>query len=125
MSNGNICEVTEEPTVVKFAMKNIIAKYPRTFENVANKHNYHLISRMSNIETASILSDLGVADKNIMSKLQRHLKVKLHGTNIFSTTKSLELLTEELPKLECKTLLCEKSRQYKKRTGRVSIYSSY
>ena len=60
------------------------------------------------------MSDLGVSDTNIMSKLQRNLRVKFDGNNIFSTTKSLELLADKLPKLECKSLLCEKVDQLKK-----------
>ena len=38
---------------------------------------------MDNIETAVVISDVGVSERNNFSLLQRHLKVKLNGKQVF------------------------------------------
>ena len=41
-------------------------------------------SRMSVIESAAVLSEMGVGDKKVLVTLQKHLKSNMSGNNIFA-----------------------------------------
>ena len=47
---------------------------------------------MGDFETASIISDVGVSERNIFSVLQRYFKVKLNIKQIFKKNKDLDKL---------------------------------
>ena len=69
---------------------------------------------MSVVETAAILSDVGVADKKMLSTFQKHLKVKLNGNDIFCTRRDLNTLTCHVPRLHCSTSSFQKEFGLKK-----------
>ena len=47
---------------------------------------------MDYIETSAVISDVGVAEGNILSVLQMHLKVKLNRKRVFSKKNNLDKL---------------------------------
>ena len=64
MSNGNFDVITNELTSVEYVCEYIYAQYPRTFTEVVNHNGLIIMKRMNDVETAAVLSDVGVTDKN-------------------------------------------------------------
>ena len=108
MSGGLVNHLYDEPKCVKFVTNYIAKTFPSSFGDVANTIGFLSPKRMNVIETAAILSDVGVADKKMMNTLHRHLKTKLNGNDIFCPKRDLSLLTTRLPKQTIKKELYEK-----------------
>ena len=63
---------------------------------------------MDYIETSAVISDVGVAERNILSVLQMHLKVKLNRKRVFSKKNNLDKLMKlMLPITTNETMLKE------------------
>lgn len=116
MSNDKVGQQTNEPTSVEYITEYLLNQYPNTVTAVMNVNGLSLIDRMNEIETAALLSDVGVADKKVLRTLQRHLKVKLDGDYIFAKSKDLATLTSRLPRLTCTKISFEKEEGKKKET---------
>ena len=108
ISNGNINATTNELTSVGYVCEYIYTHYPRTFVEVVNSNGLTLVNRMNAVETAAILSDVGIADKKLLSTMHRHLKYKLGGDSIFAKKTDLIKLTSRLPLLTSRELEYEK-----------------
>ena len=79
ISNGKLSKTTNELTSVGYVCEYISTHYPHTFAEVGNCISLNIVKRMNAVETAAVLSDVGVADKKMMSTLHRHIKYKLQG----------------------------------------------
>ena len=101
---------TNEPCAVEFVTQRLRTLYPKTFNTVATKNGFWTKDRMNVIETAAALSDVAVGDKKIMSTLNRHLKCKLNGHDLFCPKRELALLTSRLPKLNFSRYMFEKEK---------------
>lgn len=97
ISNGNIDKKTNELTSVGYVCEYIYTHYTCIFTEVVNCKVLNIFKRMNAVETAAILSDVGVVDKNMMSILHRHLKYKF-GSSILSKTTDLVSLTHSYSK---------------------------
>ena len=84
MSNGDSDIDTKEPTAVMYLMKLLSAKYPNSYHTHTKEMGYVTNNRMSVIETAAVLSDMGVGDKKMLGTLQKHIKTKFNGKEIFA-----------------------------------------
>ena len=62
MSNGNVDDSTEEPIAASYLMKTMIKYYPITYTHNNNEKGFTTPQHMSVIETAVVLSDMGVGD---------------------------------------------------------------
>ena len=74
---------TNKPLSAEFFTQNILTHFPYSFARVIDQNGLSVVKIMDYIETTSVISDVGVAERNILSVLQRHLKVKLNGTQVF------------------------------------------
>ena len=63
--NDNINELTSVSYVCEYMYSN----YLRTFTDVVDSNGLTIIKRIDVVETATILSDVGVVDKKLMSTL--------------------------------------------------------
>ena len=100
ISNGNILERTNDPIAVQFITSFIFTNYPDTFNAVTENSGATVIERMNAIETAALLSDMGVADKKVLVTLHRHMKYKTDGANLFASKKDIDTLTNRMPTIE-------------------------
>ena len=99
ISQGQNTKDTSDPTSVCYLLDHIFKSYPTSFNYVAMSKGLNRYTRMSMVETAALLSDLGIGDKRMMSTLQQHIKVKFNGQQIFCPKRELKTLTCRLPKL--------------------------
>ena len=79
MSNGMDDVTTHKPVAVLHLMKLLSTAYPNSFAHHTKLKGIKTIERMSVIETATVLSDIGVGDKKVLGTLQKHLKTKYNG----------------------------------------------
>ena len=101
ISNGKINEDTSDPISVDFLLEHIYQSYPKTFHKIAISNGLNRYTRMSTVETAALLSDLGIGDKRVLTTIQQHIKLKFNGKEIFCPKCDLKKLTHRLPKLKC------------------------
>ena len=76
---------------------------------------------MNVIESAAVLSDMGVADKNVLVTLQKQIANKVNGNNLFCPFCELDALTNRLLILVCNKLLFKREQEEKKRNKWVSF----
>jgi hypothetical protein len=69
MSNGVVGDSTDEPIAVFYIMKLLSKYYPSTFDQYNKSMGYNATKRMNVIETAAVLSDMGVGDKKVLGTL--------------------------------------------------------
>ena len=100
MSNGKVSEQTNDLVAVQFITSFIFTYYPDTFNAVADNLGATVVERMNAIETAALLSDMGVADKKVLVTLHRHMKYKTDGANLFASKKDIDTLTNRMPTIE-------------------------
>ena len=55
---------------------------------------------MNAIETAALLSDMGVTDKKVLVTLHCHMKYKTDGANLFASEKDIYMLTNHMSTIE-------------------------
>jgi hypothetical protein len=108
MSNGTLHPKTSSPIAVDYLLHKISKAYPKSFYNLANNLGYDIPKRMNAIETAAVLSEVGVGDKKILTTLHKHIKAKYNGRPIFCPKECLQSLTTRIPKMICNESLFEK-----------------
>ena len=113
MSDNTSNKVTQDPVAIDFILKKISDYYPKSFHYQVSKQGYTKAPRMSVIETAAVLSEVGVADKFFLNTLQNHMKAK-YGHQIFCPHRDLNVLTSRLPKIICNETLVEKEEGIRK-----------
>ena len=74
---------THKPVAVLYPMKVLSKAYTASFAHHNNKMGFNLTQRMTVIETAAVLSDMGVGDQKVLGILQKHIRMKYHGNNCF------------------------------------------
>ena len=78
----------------------MVTHFPDSFARVVDQNGLTVIKIMDDVEAATVISDVCVAEINILSVLQRHLKVKLNGEIFFfSKKKDLDKLTKRMPSI--------------------------
>ena len=82
---------TNKPIAIAFVTKWIERSFPNTFKEVAQSIGYHKNQQMNEIETAAVLSKVGVGDKKILNTSSCHLKAKMNGSNIVCKQRELAL----------------------------------
>ena len=97
VSNTSHTEYTNKPLASKLVTQIILTHLLGLFARVIDQNGISLMKIMDYIETSSVISDVGVSERNMLSVLQRHLKVQLNGKNIFSKNKDIDKLTERMP----------------------------
>ena len=70
-----------ETLSAKFFTQSILTHLPDSFARVIDQTGLSVIKIMDNTETASVISNVDVTERNTLSLLQSHLKVKLNGKN--------------------------------------------
>ena len=114
VANGTLNPSTEDPISIEFILNTLSDSYPKSFHNHANTKGYDKPVRMTVVETAAVLSEVGVGDKKIMNTLQKHIKAKFNGHEIFCPHRDLNNLTARLPTMICNNTLFEKESGLKK-----------
>ena len=77
---------------------------------------------MDDIDFFSVISDIVVSERNMLSVLQRHLKVQLNGKNIFSKNKDIDKLTKRMPLITTTDPMFEIEEENKKETIGIDTY---
>ena len=72
---------TNEPLASKFVTENILTHFQNSFASFVDQNGLSVVKIMYYIETAAVMRDIGVSERNICIVLQRNLKVKLNGKN--------------------------------------------
>ena len=96
-SNTSHAEYKNEHVAVESVTQIILTNFPDSFARVVDKNGLSAIKIMDYIETSAVISDVGVAERNILSVLQMHLKVKFNGKRVFSKKKNLDKLMKLMP----------------------------
>ena len=90
ISNGKVNGNTKEPLVVGFMTSLLMRYYLETFNEVVGPSGlYSILERLDEVETAAVLSDMSVSNRAVMHVLNRHIKYKTEGKNIFAKKKIL------------------------------------
>ena len=124
MSNGNLNPSTGDPIAIEYMLRKLLLTYPKSFNNQANSMGYDIPTRMNVVETAAVLSEVGVGDKKILNTLQKHIKAKYNGREIFCPKKDLCTLTERIPTIKCNETLIERELGIKKENVGLSYIDS-
>ena len=124
ISNGICHKTTGDPIAIEFLFGKLSDSYPKSFHNHANLIGYDKPIRMNVIETAAVLSEVGVGDKKILKTLQKHIKAKYNGREIFCPRRDLNSLTDRLPQIICNNTLFEKESGLKKESVGVAYIDS-
>ena len=82
-SNTSHAEYKNEHVAVESVTQIILTNFPDSFARVVDKNGLSAIKIMDYIETSAVISDAGVAERKILSLLQRHLKIKLKRKKVF------------------------------------------
>ena len=82
-SNTSHTAYTNEPLAAKFITESILKHFPDSFARVIDQNGLSGVKIMDNIEISAVISDAGVAERKILSLLQRHLKIKLKRKKVF------------------------------------------
>ena len=121
ISNKRYDIETNEPIAISYLLKRLSKVYPKSFETQAINIGYTRPPRMSAIETAAVLSESGIADRKIYDVIQKHIKCKLNGHELFCPKRDLDELTSRLPKVECKSIQFERELDLKKEKVELAI----
>ena len=124
VSNGIINASTSAPVAVEYMLRKVSKVYPQSFHNQANISGYDKPVRMNVVETAAVLSEVGVGDKKILNTLQKHLKAKFNGRQIFCPRRDLNRLTIRIPRIICNHTLFEREDGLKKESIGVACLDS-
>ena len=92
MSAGNNtihAEYTNGPLAAEFVTQIILTHFPDSFARVIDQNVLFVIKIIDDIKTAAVISDLVIAERIILSVLQRHLKFKLNGKQVLKKEKTL------------------------------------
>ena len=101
MDGKKVISLTEEPASAELVCRFVAKTYPNSFRKVAINNNFSpVIRRLTNIETAALAKDIGIADKTLFDKLGRHLKVVNNGSPLLCTLSDFNKLTEGAPPVE-------------------------
>ena len=74
---------TNKPLAAKLVTTSILTHLPYSFARFIDQNGLSVVKIRDNIETYDVIRDLSVSEKNILSVLQRHLKVKSNGKQVF------------------------------------------
>ena len=70
---------TNESLASKFVTENILTHFQNPFVSFVDQNGLSVVKIMYYIETAAVMRDVGVSERNICNVLQRNLKFKLNG----------------------------------------------
>ena len=110
ISNGKVNGNRKEPLAVGFMTSLLMRYYPETFNEVIGASGqYSILERLDEVETAAVLSDMSVSNRAVMHVLNRHIKYKTEGKNIFAKKKDLDKLTSHMPVINARVLDYQKA----------------